>query len=347
MIEDSESLERFESLRPVKLSHFAGQPNATRELGIVLASALARREMPDHMLLAGPPGCGKTTLAAIIANELNLPLLVTSGPAISRSADLAGLLAGVAEPTVVFIDEIHGLPRACVEMLYPVMEDGVLDIVTSNESAVEGGSQVIRLELPALVIVGATTLAGSLPGPLLQRFGHQVRVNLYDDESLSGIVARSANLMSIELGSESALTIAKRSRGTPRVANALLRRVRDYAQATSLVENASIEVGAIDKEQAVLALETFGVDSLGLDSVARSMLSSLCKAFNGGPVGLTTLAAAVGEAPVTLEQIYEPYLMRAGLIARTPRGRVATDACYTHLGLLIPAKDIKEDGMLL
>ena len=333
-----ELLERFETLRPNRLVDFTGQASATGQLGIILSSALSRREMPDHMLLSGPPGCGKTTLAAIIANELGLPMLTTSGPAIGRASDLAALLASIGEPSVIFIDEIHALPRSAVELLYPVMEDGVLDIVTPRDgvSGEVGSVNVIRLPLPALIIVGATTIAGSLPAPLLDRFGHQVRVHLYDDLALAGIVSHSAKLMGVALDSAGGAMIASRSRGTPRVANALLRRVRDFAQASALVATGAHEYEEIGANEASRALDAFGVDKLGLDVVALSVLRALCNSFSGGPVGLTTLASAVGEAPITIESVYEPYLMRAGLISRTPRGRVATAACYEHLGIVAP-----------
>jgi len=339
MVEPGEALERFETLRPTRLVDFTGQSAATSQLGILLSAALARRDMPDHMLLSGPPGCGKTTLATIIANELGLPMFTTSGPAIKRASDLASTLAGIAEPSVIFIDEIHALPRSAIELLYPVMEDGVLDIATPREGSngEVGSVSVIRLPLPALVIVGATTLAGSLPAPFLDRFGHQVRVHLYDDAALTGIVMHSAALMDIELDSAGAQMIAKRSRGTPRVANALLRRVRDFAQANALASTGSHKHGAIGADEASAALDAFGVDSLGLDVVALNILRTICNSFSGGPVGLGTLASAVGEAPVTIEQVYEPYLMRAGFLMRTPKGRVATEACYRHLGIIKPA----------
>jgi holliday junction DNA helicase RuvB len=332
----SSSVSRADTLRPARLAEFSGQPSATTELGIVLSAAKARGETCDHILLAGPPGCGKTTLAAIIATELGLPLLSTSGPAIEKPSELASLLAGIDEPAVVFIDEIHAMSRTCAELLYPAMEDGVLDITTSTGSS-DHGTQIIRLPLPPLVFVAATTQAGSLPAPLLDRFGHHVRVHLYETEALAGIVTRSAHMLNMDLLTDVAELVASRSRGTPRVANALLRRVRDYSQAQDLAEGGALTGRPIDMTTAQAALSAFGIDTLGLDSVARAYLRVLTDNFNGGPVGLGTLAAAIGEAPVTLEQVYEPHLMRAGLVSRTPRGRTATPLSYTHQDKPVPA----------
>lgn len=314
-------------LRPQTLAEFGGQPGLVTELSYVLAGARAREELAPHVLLAGPPGLGKTTLAGIIANELDLPLVATSGPAVEKPGDLAGLLVSLTAPSVVFIDEIHRLAPTVEEMLYTAMEDGRIDILIGDGP---GSSRAIPMTLEPFVLVGATTRAGMLGGPLRDRFGYIGRLELYDTETLAAIVTRSADLLGANLTPQAALAVASRSRGTPRIANKWLRRVRDVADSSG--------AGAhIDGPLAESALAVFGVDELGLDKVDRTILTTLVTSFNGGPVGVSTLAAAVNEEVGTLEEMHEPYLMRVGLINRTPRGRMATAATYTHLGLTVPA----------
>lgn len=317
-----------EALRPTRLAEFGGQPHLADELGIILASAAARNKLPDHMLFAGPPGLGKTTLAEIIANELGVALVSTSGPLLEKPAVLAGLLTSLKGPSVLFIDEIHATPRHVEEVLYPAMEDGHMDISVGEGRA----ERTLRVPVKDFCLIGATTKVGMVSEPLRTRFGFTGRLQLYAEHDLAAIVSRSAALLANELDGELSLSfdddaaavIASRSRGTPRVANNLARRVRDYAVANRLA--------MVDGETAVAALATFGVDELGLDRVARDILEALVQSFDGGPVGLNTLAATVGEAPQTVEDAYEPHLMRAGLLRRTPRGRIATPAAYAHLG---------------
>lgn len=314
-----------DALRPERLSEFAGQADVIRELGYVLAAARAEDRLPSHLLLAGPPGLGKTTLAKIIARELGVPLFETSGPAIDKPADIANVLTALKQPSAVFVDEIHALPRLAEELLYPAMEDGQLDITIG-----EGRSaRSVRLPLAPFVLIGATTQTGRLSAPLRMRFTYVERLRLYGVEDLAAIVARSASLLGIDIEPAGAAEIAGRSQGTPRVANNNLRQVRDFARAEGHEE--------ITEVVAVAGLEAFGVDPLGLDHLGREILTALCQNFSGGPVGLKTLAASVGEAPSTLEDEYEPYFMRAGLIARTPRGRIATARTFEHLGLEAPA----------
>lgn len=318
-------------LRPATLTEFGGQPALRRDLEVLLAAAKQRNQMPDHVLLSGPPGTGKTTLATIIAHELGVSLVTTSAPAIERPGDVAALLSGLRGPHVVFIDEIHRLDRRAEELLYSAMEDGVLDIVIGEGAA----ARSVRVPIAPFTLVGATTMSGLLSGPLRDRFGFLGRFVLYEIEDLSRIVQRSAELLGLEVDDDAAVVLASRSRGTPRVANRLLRRVRDWVQVHAPVDTASA-VLRIDADLALQALESFGVDTLGLDALGRDIVLALIAQFRGGPVGLGALAAAVGEAPATIEQVYEPHLMRAGLIARTPRGRVALDAAYLHLGLPVP-----------
>jgi Holliday junction DNA helicase RuvB len=294
-------------------------------LRIVLGAAASRGELPDHMLFSGPPGLGKTTLAQIIARECGVELVTTSGPAIERPGDLAALLSGVQRPSVVFIDEIHRMPRTVEEILYPAMEDGMLDFIVGE--GVKARS--VRLPLAAMCIVGATTQMGMLSAPLRDRFGFVARMQLYGRDDLSAIVRRSADLLGSAIDGDAAGVVASRSRGTPRVANMLLRRVRDWAQFN--------DVATVDAATAGAALDAFGVDALGLDRLGLDILTALCTTFRGGPVGVTTLAAAVGEAPQTLSEVYEPYLMHCGLLARTPRGRMATPEAFEHLNLAVPA----------
>jgi Holliday junction DNA helicase RuvB len=328
-IEKSTEWSSHDVLRPRDLSEFGGQPRLVNELGVVLGSAKARAKLPDHLLFAGPPGLGKTTLANVVAHELGLPLLTTSGPAIERPGDLAAMISGIVGTSVLFIDEIHRLGRQTEELLYPVMEDGTLDLVTGDAP----NTRILRLETAPLVIIGATTQLGLLASPLRDRFGYLGRLELYEDDALANIVQRSARMTDLVLTDEAALAVASRSRGTPRVANALLRRVHDVA----IMENAD----TIDLDLVRKALEFFGIDDLGLDTLAIRILGALCTQFNGGPTGVATLAASVGEAAVTLEEVYEPFLMRKGLLIKTKQGRMATPLCYQHLDLAVPAKALQ------
>lgn len=316
-----------DALRPERLGDFGGQDDVVRELGIVLGAAAVRGELCDHVLLSGPPGLGKTSLAHIIARELNVPIVATSGPAVEKPADLTSVLSALPGPCVVFVDEIHRLPRGGVEeVLYPAMEDGMLDFIIGEGTR----ARAVRLPLKPFVLVGATTQVGMLSAPLRDRFGFVARLRLYDDEALATIVMRSAAILGLDLDMPAARVIALRSRGTPRVANAWLRRVRDVAQMAAADGRGD---GNVDEALALEALEAFGVDALGLDRTARELLTALATTFRGGPVGLNTLAAVVGEAPGTVEEVYEPHMLRAGLLARTRQGRVATLAAYEHLGL--------------
>jgi len=309
------------SLRPKRLEEYIGQDKVKDNLSIYIKAAAMRHEALDHVLLYGPPGLGKTTLSGIIANELGVNFRVTSGPAIEKAGDLAAILSSLAEGDVLFIDEIHRLPRAVEEILYPAMEDFSLDIIIGKGPA----AQSIRLNLPHFTLVGATTRSGQLTAPLRDRFGVLLRLELYTPEQLAQIVTRSAGILGIEIDKDGALEIASRSRGTPRIANRLLKRVRDIAQ---------IEYdGVITEQVAMKALERFEIDHLGLDEFDRIMLRTIINNYGGGPVGLETLAAAVGEESVTIEDVYEPYLMQIGFLMRTSRGRMVTDAAYQHLGI--------------
>jgi Holliday junction DNA helicase RuvB len=320
--EDDEDLALERSLRPTRLDDFVGQTATKEHLSIILDAAMGRGETPDHLLFAGSPGLGKTTLAHIVASELGVGLKATSGPALERAGDLAAILTNLQEGDVFFIDEIHRLARPVEEILYPAMEDFGLDIVIGKGPA----ARSIRLELPAFTLIGATTRTGLLTGPLRDRFGFIGRLDYYETGDLLTIVQRSARLLGLEIDKDAALEIAGRSRGTPRIANRLLRRVRDYAQVRAN--------GRIGRSVAKDALCLFEIDVEGLDKVDMAILTALVSRFRGRPVGLSTLAVAVGEEPNTLEEVYEPYLLRRGFIVRTPRGRLATAPAYEHLGIL-------------
>ena len=309
------------SLRPRTLAEYIGQDKAKENLSIYIEAAKMRGENLDHVLLYGPPGLGKTTLSTIIANEMNVNIRVTSGPAIEKQGDLAALLTNLSENDILFIDEIHRLNRSVEEVLYPAMEDFALDIIIGKGPS----ARSIRIDLPKFTLVGATTRAGQLTAPLRDRVGVILRLELYTVEQLTEIVTRSAGILGIECEAEGAVEIARRSRGTPRIANRLLKRVRDFAQV--------LGNGVITREIADEALRRQEIDQLGLDAIDRRMLTTIIRNYGGGPVGLETLAAAIGEESVTLEDVYEPYLMQIGFLSRTPRGRCATPLAYEHLGL--------------
>lgn len=309
------------SLRPKTLSEYIGQQKAKENLSIFINAAKMRSEPLDHVLLHGPPGLGKTTLAAVIANEMGVNMRITSGPAIERPGDLVAMLTNLSEGDILFVDEIHRLNRAYEEILYPAMEDFAIDIILGKGPSANS----IHLDLPRFTLIGATTRPGQLTAPLRDRFGVSLRLELYTPEELKRIVERSAGILNVEIEPEGAYEIASRSRGTPRIANRLLRRVRDFAQVTA--------DGVISKKLADRALSSLEVDKQGLDSLDRRMLRSIIVFYNGGPVGLDTLAATINEEAVTLEDVYEPYLLQCGFITRTPRGRCVTRKAYEHLGI--------------
>ncbi len=315
------------SLRPKTLKEYIGQEKAKQNLSIFIEAARRRTEALDHVLLHGPPGLGKTTLAGIIAQEMGVNIRITSGPAIEKPGDLAALLTNLSENDILFVDEIHRLNRAVEEILYPAMEDYAIDIIIGKGPSANS----IRLDLPKFTLIGATTRAGSLSAPLRDRFGVTLRLELYTPEELQEIVKRSAGILDVAIEPDGAMEIAKRSRGTPRIANRMLRRVRDFAQV--------VADGVITKDVADKALRALEVDELGLDNVDRRMLRAIIENYGGGPVGLETLAATIGEESVTLEDVYEPYLMQLGFLTRTPRGRCVTRKAYEHLHMAFTGQE--------
>ncbi|MSV75719.1 MAG: Holliday junction branch migration DNA helicase RuvB [Actinobacteria bacterium] len=322
----SDDFERTQelALRPKTLQEFVGQKRVANQLDLLLSAARNRNSPADHVLLSGPPGLGKTTLAMIIASEMSAPIRITSGPAIQHAGDLASILSSLVEGEILFLDEIHRMSRPAEELLYLAMEDFRVDVIVGKGA----GATAIPLELPHFTLVGATTRAGLLPSPLRDRFGFTAQLDFYEDNELSIIVKRSAALMGIEITDGAIRELGSRSRGTPRVANRLLRRVRDYAQVHSN--------GKVDIKEAKAALEMYEVDAIGLDRLDLGVLEALVRRFNGGPVGISTLAMAIGEEAETIESLAEPFLVRMGFISRTPRGRIATPAGFEHLGLKPP-----------
>jgi Holliday junction DNA helicase RuvB len=322
------------TLRPRQLSEFVGQAQLKEHLEIMLEAARRRSQPIDHLLFAGPPGLGKTSLAGIVANEMGAGFRITSGPALVRAGDLAAILTNLAEGDVLFVDEIHRLGRAVEEILYPAMEDFQLDIVLGKGPS----ARSIRLDLPPFTLVGATTRTGLITGPLRDRFGFVARLDYYSAAELDTIIRRSGSILDVRLDPTGAAEIAGRARGTPRIANRLLKRVRDFAEVRG--------DGSVDERVARQGLELFGVDQLGLDKVDRAILDAICRRFGGGPVGLSSLAVSVGEETDTVEDVYEPYLLQLGMLMRTPRGRVAMPAAWQHLGLEPPPSPEPPPGLL-
>ncbi|WP_297499235.1 Holliday junction branch migration DNA helicase RuvB [Pseudonocardia sp.] len=319
-----EDLEVENSLRPRRLSEFIGQPRVREQLELVLEGARRRGDPPDHILLSGPPGLGKTSLSMIVAAELGASIRLTSGPVLERAGDLAAMLSNLLPGDVLFIDEIHRIARPAEEMLYLAMEDFRVDVVVGKGP----GATSIPLDIAPFTLVGATTRSGALTGPLRDRFGFTAHMEFYEPDELELVLKRAATILGVDLHPEGGTEIARRSRGTPRIANRLLRRVRDFAEVRA--------DGTVTRQVARDALAVYDVDELGLDRLDRAVLSALVRSFHGGPVGVSTLAVAVGEEPGTVEEVCEPYLVRAGMLARTPRGRVATPAAWKHLGLTPP-----------
>jgi Holliday junction DNA helicase RuvB len=329
---EQEDLDTEATLRPRRLSEFIGQARVREQLELVLEGARRRGDPPDHVLLSGPPGLGKTSLAMIIATELGAALRITSGPALERAGDLAAMLSNLMPGDVLFIDEIHRIARPAEEMLYLAMEDFRVDVVVGKGP----GATSIPLDIAPFTLVGATTRAGALTGPLRDRFGFTAHMEFYEAAELDRVLRRAAVILDVDLRPDGAEEIAGRSRGTPRIANRLLRRVRDYAEVRA--------DGAVTREVARAALKVYDVDELGLDRLDRAVLTALVRSFRGGPVGVSTLAVAVGEEPATVEEVCEPFLVRAGMLARTPRGRVATIGAWRHLGLEPPPNAVGEQG---
>jgi Holliday junction DNA helicase RuvB len=330
----ADDVELDASLRPRRLGDFVGQPRIKEQLALVLEGARGRGAAVDHLLFSGPPGLGKTSLAGIVAAEMDADMRATSGPALERPGDLAAILSNVQPGDVLFIDEIHRLPRAVEEILYPAMEDFSLDIVVGKGP----GARAIRLPLPPFTLVGATTRTGLITSPLRDRFGFAARLEFYEADDLAGILMRSAGILGVRVDRDGAWLIASRSRGTPRIANRLLKRVRDYAEVRA--------DGIITVDVAGRALELFDIDRRGLDRLDRRVLTQLCQHFGGGPVGRSTLAVAVGEEPDTIEDVVEPFLVQQGLLARTPRGRVATRLAFEHVGVTPPEQPSDDTGTL-